>query len=71
MCMCMYMYYVRIRLTVPLFYSSLPVSHDSVTESQPAHNQHPDPETADWASVILFFILCDVFRQRGQLLASG
>lgn len=45
-----------------LLYSSVPVSHDSVTVSQ--HEQHQDPEieAVKWDSAIIYFLIytCDI-----------
>ncbi len=38
------------------FYSSVPVSHDSVTVSQHAQNQDPESEAAEWNLAIITFI---------------
>ncbi len=36
-----------------LFYSSVPVSHDSVIVSQPEQNQNPETGAAKWNSDII------------------
>lgn len=40
-----------------LFYSSVQVSHDSVTMSQHAQNQEPEPEEAKWSSAVIISLL--------------
>ncbi len=40
------------------FYSSVPVSHDSVTVSQHAQYQDPETEAAKWNSAIINYIMC-------------
>lgn len=39
------------------FYSSVPVSQDSVTVSQHAQHQDPEPDAAKWYSAIIKFII--------------
>ncbi len=46
-----------ITLQMALFYSSVPVSHDSVTVSRQAQHQDPETEAAKWNSVIINFII--------------
>ena len=43
-------------LLMALFYSSVPVSHDSVTESQHEQQQGFGAEAANWISVIINFV---------------
>ena len=44
-------------LTMALLYSSVPVSHDSVTVSQHAQYQDPETEAAKWNSAIIHLII--------------
>ena len=46
-----------ITLTMALFCSSVPVSHDSVTVSQHTQYQDPETEAAKWNSAIVSFII--------------
>lgn len=42
-------------LTMAVFYSSVPLSHGSVTVSQHAQYQYPETEAAQWNSAISDF----------------
>ncbi len=44
-----------ITLQMALFYSSVPVSHDSVTVSRQAQHQDPETEAAEWNPAIIHF----------------
>ncbi len=46
-----------ITLTMALFYSSVPASHDSVTVSQHAQHQDPETEAAEGISAIINLII--------------
>ncbi len=70
-----------IALTMTLFYSSVPASHDGVSISQHAQHKDPDTEAAKWNSAIINFIIyiCafytvifqNVFRENGLLCRIG
>ncbi len=57
-----------ITLTMALFCSSVPVSHDSVTVGQHARYQDPETEAAKWNPAIINFIiyLCFFYRDMSK-----
>lgn len=42
------------------YYSSAPVSHDSVTVSEQEQNQEPDTEAANWNSTTIYLLFTPV-----------
>lgn len=56
--------------TIALFYSSAPVSNDSVTVIQHAQYQDTEVEAAKWNSAIVQFIIyCAFLSEKGLLLS--